>query len=108
MAKSTHGLVPVTDARGVEVRSMGVHPKARLGRVTAQTIRLLVTGNTALQILPRRNGVAQDPKGLIIVVRSPDRARGVQAEAEMASPTECLRVMAGAAVAHSAVGLGTV
>ena len=51
MAKSTHGLIPVTDAGPIEVGPMGIHPQARLGRMTAQTIRLLVTRNTALQIL---------------------------------------------------------
>jgi len=86
---------------------VGIHPKARLGRVTAQTIRLLVTGDTALQVLPGRLAMAEDPESLIVMVRAPDLARGIQAEAEVASPTEGFRVVAGAAIAHPAVGLGS-
>ena len=75
--------------------------------MTAQTICLLVTGNTALQILPGRWGMAEDPEGLIVVICAPDPTCGIQAEAGMACPTEGFRIMAGAAIAHSAVRLGT-
>ena len=105
MTECTHCLVPFTDT---DVRTVGAYPQSHLGRVTAQTVRLLVTGNTTLQILPGRRGMAEDPESLIVMVRAPDFARGVQAEADVASPTERFRVMAGAAVAHSAIGFGSV
>ena len=105
MAESAYRLVPVIDAGTVEVWTVGIDPQASLGRVTAQTVRLLVTGNTTLQILPRRRRMAQDPEALIIVVRASSSAYGIQPKAGVAGAAECFRVMACAAIAGPAVGL---
>ena len=105
MAENAHRLVPVIDAGTVEVWTMGIDPQAGLGRVTAQTVRLLVTGNTTLQILPCRGGMAQDPETLIIVVRASSPAYGIQPKAGVAGAAERFRVMACAAIAGPAVGL---
>jgi hypothetical protein len=108
VAKPAHGLVPVRDPGRIEVRTMRVHPQPTAGRMAAKAIGLLMAGDAALQVLPGRLGVTEDPEALAVVEWSHEAALPLNAQPHVTIAAERLAVVAAAAIAGPTERFGSV
>jgi hypothetical protein len=73
-----------------------------------KAIRLLVARDAALQVLPGRLRVTQDPEGLIVMEGGHHPSSSLESEVQVALPAEGFRVVAGGAFAHTPVSFRAV
>jgi hypothetical protein len=62
--------------------------------MAAHAVGLFVTGHAALQILPGGEGVAEEPKALIVMESGEEGVTLIEAKVQVAFPAECFGVVA--------------
>jgi len=96
--------VLAAECLGIEPRAMGAESAAAQGRVAAEAVALGMTGDAALQILPRRLAVPQEKELLGVVITRVQLASGAQTCLHVAVGAELAGVMTIAAVGLPRIG----